>query len=261
MIRAIAEVTEQPTRRAARVPVLGALRLARFALALVLGVILLLVPHLLWRMALPNIPSPIVRLYLRCVCAAAGIRLNRRGVAIDQRVLIVANHVSWTDILALGSAARLTFVAKSEVRDWPGLGLLARLAPTVFVRRDARGEARAQTETITTALRHGSIVLFPEGTTGDGTDVLPFRTTLFAASDYVQPIAIAYGPPPGIVWGRKQHADFAWDGDKPFLPHLAAVVAAGGACCTLTVLPPIGGADRKALAAAARNAIVMALAR
>jgi 1-acyl-sn-glycerol-3-phosphate acyltransferase len=257
-MRAVAEVTEQ-TRT--RIGAIGALRLGRFVIALVVGVVLLLAPHLLWRAAQPNRPSPLARLYLRILSAAAGIRVRRRGIVLGGHALVASNHISWTDILALGGAARLTFVAKAEVRGWPGLGLLARLAPTVFVRRGARGEARQQSEAIAAALRHGPVVLFPEGTTGDGNGVLPFRTTLFAASGLVQPVAIAYDPPPGAVWNREQRAAFAWDGDKRFLPHVAAVIAAGGARCTIDVLPPIRGADRKALATAARDAIVAALAR
>lgn len=239
----------------------GVLRLTRFAAVLVLGVIVLLLPHLAWRIVRPAVPSPFARLYLRMACAGAGLRVAGRGEPFARRTLIVANHVGWSDILVLGGSAQATFVAKAEVRGWPGIGILARLAPTLFVRRGARSEARAQCDVVAAALRRGSVMLFPEGTTGSGAEVLPFRSTLFATAGVVQPVAIAYDPPPGVRWSEADRAAFAWDGDKPFLPHLIAVIAAGGACCTVTALPPIRGADRKALARAAREAIVGALAR
>lgn len=260
-MQAVTDVSGHREHRSTAPGLRGAIRVLRFASVLVIGVAVLLIPHVAWRLLRPGRPSPIARACLRLLCAAAGFAVHRHGPAIGRHALIVANHVSWADILTLGSAAPMTFVAKSEVRGWPGLGLLARLAPTLFVRREARGEAQAQSARVAAALQQGAVALFPEGTTGNGSHVLPFRSALFAGAAQVQPVAIAYGPPPGRHWTTDQRAAFAWDGDKPFLPHVIAVIAAGGARCTLTALPPVCNIDRKACAAAARDAIVAALAR
>jgi 1-acyl-sn-glycerol-3-phosphate acyltransferase len=116
--------------------------------------------------------------------------------AIDPGALVVANHISWTDILVLGSLRPMAFVAKSEVRGWPLLGILARLHGTLFIRRGDRGGVAGQVDRITAALERGPVVLFPEGTTGNGADVLPFRSTLFAAAAgrWVQPVTLRYRP-------------------------------------------------------------------
>ena len=146
---------------------------------------------------------------------------------MDHAGTIVANHSSWLDIFALNAAGPLYFVSKAEVAAWPGIGWLARATGTVFVRRERR-EARAQTGVFERRLAAGHrLLFFPEGTSSDGQQVLPFKPTLFAAlfagelSDlWVQPVSVVYRPPNGA-----DIRTYAWWGDMDFGPHLLAMLA------------------------------------
>jgi lyso-ornithine lipid O-acyltransferase len=236
---------------------LAAVRLARFGLLLIASFLLLILPQLFWMAARPRMPSPFACLFLRILAFAAGLRVDIVGERPARSALIVANHISWTDILVLGGAARTAFVARADVRSWPLLGFLARLNATIFIDRTTRLEVTGQGESIMEGLRRGRVVLFPEGTTGIGADVLPFRSALFtaAADCAVQPVALGYVPLDGDLAG------FAWEGDKTFLPHLFRVISSGGARCRVMMLPPIPAAcgDRKTRAAEARRMIRAAL--
>lgn len=196
-------------------------------------------------------------LFCRSLLAGLRIRVRVDGTIADD-ALLVANHISFTDILALGATRPMAFVAKSEVHSWPLLGMLARLNATVFVRRDSPRAAGRQVHALAAALAKGPVALFAEGTTGNGAHVLPFRPALFAAAEgrRVQPVAITYRPR-GRDWETAELAHFAWDGDKAFWPHLLAIAGGPPIDCLLTVLPTMtaGPKDRKALATACREAI------
>lgn len=113
---------------------------------------------------------------------------------IPARGLLVSNHLSYLDILLLGATAPATFVAKREVRSWPVFGWFARLAGTVFVRRERRGDAaRATAEIKETLDKGGLVVLFPEGTSSDGETVLPFKSALLEpAAQKNQPLSVGF---------------------------------------------------------------------
>lgn len=243
-------------------PALAAVRLARVAATIVLGLATLAPPHLAWLAATGGSPSPFARAFHRLLVWSMGIRVVVHAPRSVGRALLVANHVSWTDILVLGSVARTAFVAKSDVRGWPLLGPLARLQPTVFVERGRRTAAFMQVTAVSKALGRGSVAMFPEGTTGDGSAVLPFRSTLLAsaAGRPIRPVAITYRARRSADWGPAGLRAWAWDGDKPFFPHFLRVVACGGADCEVRMLSAVaGGRDRKALAEACRSAIADAL--
>lgn len=237
----------------------GKARLIRFGSVFIAAFTLLILPQLLWMVARPGAPSPFARLFLRSVAIAAGLRVEVTGPEFERSALLVANHISWTDILVLGGLTRTAFVARDDVRRWPVLGLLARLNATIFVNRAARLSVLDQGAALADGLRRGHVLLFPEGTTGNGADVLPFRPALLGAASEcpIQPIAIAYEPRGSAL------AEFAWDGDKSFLPHLLQVIVSGGAHCRISVLPPIpaGHGDRKVRASRARAMIRATLGR
>ncbi len=108
-----------------------------------------------------------------------GVRLRVHG-EIPRAGLIVSNHVSYLDIVALSSVAACAFVSKKEVARWPVFGLYARLGATVFVDRERRGAVAEVADEMRTRLDAGvPLTLFPEGTSTDGSDVLPFRSSLF----------------------------------------------------------------------------------
>src|SRR5262249_10833230 len=133
----------------------------------------------LWRNGAGVLP----RAFLWWVGKVLGLRVILKGeIARSAPVLVVSNHVSWLDIVALGGLVPLSFVAKSEVAGWPIIGTLARLHRAIFVDRTRRSATHDITRLIGHRLVAGdTIVLFGEGTTGDGNRVLPFRPALLAS--------------------------------------------------------------------------------
>jgi 1-acyl-sn-glycerol-3-phosphate acyltransferase len=202
----------------------------------------------------------IARNYYRFLCVLLGIRVRTVGKPAQGRaVLYVSNHVSWTNIVAIGSLRPVAFVAKSEVAKWPLVGITARMQRTVFVERARRNRTGGAVAEIVERLKGGtSVVLFAEGTSSDGNRVLPFRSALLgavtrmAASDVpIQPMAICYTGVHGMPMGRKHRPLVAWYGDLDFLPHIRALIARGAVDAVVTYAEPLAAgteADRKALA-------------
>ncbi|WP_406870299.1 lysophospholipid acyltransferase family protein [Thioclava sp. 'Guangxiensis'] len=204
----------------------------------------------------------IPRLVSRATVAILGIGVTIRGRPMRHAGAVVCNHGSWFDILALNAASNVFFVAKSEVAGWPGIGFLARIAGTVFIRRDPR-EAAAQARLFETRIRAGHrLLFFPEGTSSDTRRVLPFKSTLFQAfftedlraRMWVQPVSLRYHAPSG-----EDPRFYGWWGDMAFAPHLEKLLKARrGGRITLVFHPPLAVAahrDRKALAAACEAAV------
>lgn len=186
-----------------------------------------------------------------------GIRLSTTGAPMAQRGAVVANHTSWLDIFALNSLKRIYFVSKSEVAGWPGIGWLARATGTVFIERNPK-RAREQTEVFQARLLAGhKLLFFPEGTSTDGRQVLPFKTTLFQSffapelreEIWVQPVAVVYHAPPGM-----DPRFYGWWGDMDFATHLlATLIPARQGRIEVIYCDPFRVADfgdRKALAVA-----------
>jgi 1-acyl-sn-glycerol-3-phosphate acyltransferase len=110
---------------------------------------------------------------------------------------MVANHISWLDILVMHAARHCRFVSKSDVRDWPLVGMLATGAGTLFIERTRRKDALRMVKDMADAMRNGDVVaIFPEGTTSDGRELLPFHANLIQAAILanapVQPLSIQF---------------------------------------------------------------------
>lgn len=213
------------------------------------------------------------RFYHRLCTRLLGFRVVVRGRRLpDRPMLFVCNHVSYLDIMVLGSVITGCFVAKSEVAGWPGFGLLAKLQRTVFVERRRSAVAR-HGDAIAERLKGGdNLILFAEGTSSDGTRVLPFKSGLLAAADHrvdgaaltVQPVSIAYTRLNGMPIGRGLRPFLAWFGDMELAPHLWEVVALGRITVVVEFHPATSLAEagsRKALAAACRDRVAAGLAR
>jgi lyso-ornithine lipid O-acyltransferase len=175
------------------------------------------------------------RFYHRGCCRILGLRVRRIGRATTARpVLFAANHISYLDITVFGSLIAGSFVAKTEVARWPLFGWLARLQRSVFIDRRVRSTAR-QRDSIAGRLAAGdALILFPEGTSGDGNRVLPFKSALFSVADHgavgpvaVQPVSIAYTRLDGMPIGRCLRPLFAWYGTMTMAPHLWTVLGLG----------------------------------
>jgi len=182
----------------------------------------------------------VLRLWHKVNCRALGFRIHQKGNLTDKRPLVVAsNHVSWTDIPVIGSRCDVSFIAKADMAAWPVMGWLARLQRTIFIERERRRTSGAQASEIARRLADGeAVVLFAEGTTGDGNGILPFKSTLFGAATmaisegavdkvYIQPLTIAYTRVQGMPMGRRDRPLAAWIGDTELAPHAAALLSAG----------------------------------
>lgn len=139
----------------------------------------------------------IARHWFRNLQRVMGVRVHVSGAPAPGPVLIAANHISWMDIVVLGSHIGTCFVSKSEVATWPVLGWLARQGGTLFVHRGRHDSAERIAHDMTARLaRAERLLFFPEGTTSDGSRVLRFRNRLFqaalAADAPVQPVALRY---------------------------------------------------------------------
>jgi 1-acyl-sn-glycerol-3-phosphate acyltransferase len=202
--------------------------------------------------------------YYRLLIGILGIRVRVVGELVrDRAVLIVSNHVSWADILVVGSIAPLAFISKSEVANWPLVGITAKLQRTVFVDRTRRHQTGDAIAEIVSRLAGGtSMVLFAEGTSSDGNRVLPFRSALmgavkevasrggFAEPVLIQPMSICYTGINGIPMGRQHRPVIAWYGDIDFMPHIKNLMDRGAIDAVVSFGEPIavdGVADRKTM--------------
>lgn len=188
----------------------------------------------------PSRWAAIPRFYFRLFCRILGLRIAARGaLALPGPLLVVANHVSWLDIVVIGSLAPLSFVAKQEVSSWPVFGLMSRLHRSIFIDRTRKRGAHEVNSLLARRLEGGDvIVLFAEGTSGDGNVVLPFKSAVVGAAEQVlreseledmrvQPLAIAYTRVHGVPIGRQGRARYAWYGDMDLLPHFWGVLRGG----------------------------------
>ena len=179
------------------------------------------------------------------------------GRRIHRHTLLVSNHVNWLDILVLGGAVNCAFVSKDELGH-PLIHWLADQNDTVYVKRTHRKGAKDQAIAIAAALEgRKPVVLFPEGTTGPGTHLLPFRSTLLEAANFaarnvaIRPVAVDYGP---------AAAEIGW-ADEPGKDNVLRVLGRKGTLpVVVRILPRLDRAlDRKQLANEAREAIAESL--
>ncbi|MGV3769927.1 MAG: lysophospholipid acyltransferase family protein [Sphingobium phenoxybenzoativorans] len=221
-----------------------------------LGALLVcLPPHLLWKLSGRRSPWP--RVFLGLAARAVGVDLRISGIPLTKDVFFACNHVSWMDILALGGATGTAFIAHDGIEKWPVIGWLAAQNNTIFVARERRRGVTEQVDVLRSALReHQPVTLFPEGTTGDGLTLLPFKPALFAVMmppprDLdVQPVYLDYG---------STAAEIAWHGDEGAGANAARILGRKGKVrLTLHFLDPFDPEDmpdRKAIAAEARKRI------
>ncbi len=252
-----------------------ALRCAALALAFAV----LAPPHWLALRLSGRRPGLAPMLFHRAFLALFSVRVTQSGTPpiLGEGALMLSNHVSWLDIVALGSLRPLSFVAKSEIAGWPVIGPLAGLQRTIFIDRRRRGATATVSAAMGHRLAEGElVVLFAEGTTGDGTRLLPFRSSLVGAARAalqaeagagrvrLQPVAITYPRRNGLPVVRSERAEIAWYGDMELAPHLAAFIANGPMDVHVIWGAPVAFeacSDRKAATAAVEAEVRAALRR
>jgi 1-acyl-sn-glycerol-3-phosphate acyltransferase len=191
-----------------------------------------------------------------------GIEASVDGTVRNGAVLLLANHVSWLDILVIhATCPQARFVSKADVRDWPLLGWLVGAVGTLFIERERKRDALRVVHQVAAALDSGDVVaVFPEGTTGDGTALLPFHANLLQAAIAtnvpVQALALRYADP-----AHRFSPVVAWLGDTTLVDSVWTIARARDLKVHVVLLPPQGSrhADRRALATHVRGAIAAVL--
>jgi len=171
--------------------------------------------------------------WARGVLAVLGVRVHLSGVAQAEPALVVANHVSWLDVVVICASRPALFVCKSEIAAWPGIGWLLRRAGMIFIRRrNLRGVWRANLQLRARFMEQQTVAVFPESTTSDGRDVLPFKPALFQPAVErglpVHPVAIAYSS------GAAAFID-----EMTLVESLVSVAAARDLAVHIALLPPL----------------------
>ena len=248
-------------------------------LGFVLWTLALLPPFLVLRqVAKPRIPD-YTRFYWRGVMAIIGYDVVMRGRPAEDGspVLYVANHASYLDIIVLGSLLHGYFVAKSEVSGWAGFGFLARISRTVFIERNRGATARERNGLLTRFDLGESLILFPEGTSNDGNQVMPFKSSFFSVAEgevrgsdgmprpvAVQPVSVAYTRLDGLPITRALRPYLAWYGDMTLAGHLIGALGLGRITVEVEFHPPVTIAEfgsRKVLSAHCHKVISHGLTR
>ena len=202
--------------------------------------------------------NPVPRFFLAGIGRLAGLRLHTRGEKVQRGAFLLANHVSWLDIPALATTTGSAFIAHDGLAAMPLLKWLCQMNDTVFVARHDRKSVARQVQDVRTAISDtGALTIFPEGTTSDGTGLLPFKSSLLSALEplppgiAVQPVLLDFGP---------EAADIAWVGEEHGLDNFLRLLARRRPIdLTVHFLPVLTGdalANRKAIAQAAREAIL-----
>lgn len=170
--------------------------------------------------------------------------------------LLVGNHLSYLDILVLGALHPLVFVSKAEVHSWPVFGWLARKSGTLFIRRDRRSDLVRVRQEMETAVSAGlTVAFFPEGTTTDGSIILPFHPGLFVGATEnawpVTPVWLGYEMEEGSVAD-----EVCYWGDMRFPSHFLNLLTRRGICARVRQGPALRGiTDRRQLSSDARSAV------
>ncbi|EIC22473.1 lysophospholipid acyltransferase family protein [Thiorhodovibrio frisius] len=210
-----------------------------------------------------------VRWWHARLCRILALEITLCG-QLSERALVVANHISWLDIPVLGAQGSVGFLSKAEVRRWPVIGWMAAVSGTVFIERGAHRFADAIAALRARIAAGFAVVIFPEGTTSDGTAVRRFLPRLFAVAQpaadtgggeaepiRLQPVALRYGS------GPQPDTIAPYIDDDTLVCHLWQVLKHPGIAVRVTFLPSIDarGQGRRQLADQARAAILNALER
>lgn len=206
-------------------------------------------------------------IFHKVILKILAVRVRVSGPLPEPGTLIVSNHVSWLDICTIGSVLPINFVAKADISGWPIFGFLAKLQKTLFIERDRRSDTANQRNAMQDRLLDGScLVLFPEGTTGDGTIVFPFKSSLFAAAEVlgndkpipIQPLSLAFAELSGIPMSRRIRIKYAWIGDVGLLSNMFYVLGSDSFTINLIFHAPtnlVEAGGRKKLAVSAHRQV------
>lgn len=209
---------------------------------------------------------------LICICnrlllKICGVRLLAKSKASGQKpMMIVCNHISYMDVPILGSLLPVRFTPKSEISGWPLISSLCSVTGCIFLTRRADKIEEAKNAIKEALAKEEVVCLYPEGTTGNGIETLPFKSSFFSMAEegingrelYVQPVAIIYRAIGRLPIDRTQWPQIAWYGDMEFVPHFWDFLKLNSLDVEIDFLPPVSISqftDRKSLAEYCRQAI------
>jgi lyso-ornithine lipid O-acyltransferase len=223
------------------------------------GMTLPLMPvQALFKVTSPSLARRFPHVYHRAICKWLGIRVRVEGDLPIRPCLIVSNHASWLDIPVISAALPVSFVARHDVATWPLFGQLAKLQRTVLVDRSRKTTTGDIKNDIEARVASGdTMVLFAEGTSHDGINVLPFKSSFFAAAGDAEivPLTVAYCGVNGLPMTRRERPSYAWYGDSDLEPHLWGALKSGPLEVKLRFHAPLARADRKTMAREAETTI------
>lgn len=207
-----------------------------------------------------NIKAKLIKWWCGGLLRAFNIQVRIYGELPSKNiksVLFVANHVSWADVHALNSKILLRFIAKSDIKSWPIFGYLVSKANTLFIDRSKRQEAGKIVSVTSASLMAGdNLCFFPEGTTTDGTHILPFKSSVLQAAidakTTVWPVAIRYVNLDGGI-----NTQMAYAGEITLMESMQAILNVKNPIVELHFLAPIesNSQNRRDLMHSAFNAI------
>ncbi|MFA7276505.1 MAG: lysophospholipid acyltransferase family protein [Pseudobdellovibrionaceae bacterium] len=230
----------------------------KIALILLWTLPLLIIQLVIFNLTKGDASYIIPRLWHKGVCKIIGITMEVVGEPVEGTQLIyVSNHLSYLDIPVIGAVLKASFVAKEDIAGWPVIGYLARIQQTAFISRSS-AKAKKVAGALDDMLKAGkSLVLFPEGTSSPGTEVLPFKSSLFSlalpkegGAIPIQPFVVDLIRVNGHTPTIAERDLYAWYADMDFAPHIWEFMQNKGATVRLTFLPvatPQADTDRKSL--------------
>lgn len=229
---------------------------------------MLLIGFVLWAGGLPFVQWSaalawqwrcfVFRQWARANGALLGMDLQTGGAAPRGTVMLVANHLSYLDVIALALCCDAVFVAKSEIAHWPLIGFLSRCMGTIFIERQRKRDILRVNALIELALRASrSIIVFPEGTTSAGERVLPFKSSLLEPAVRLGvPVRTASLHYATATYERPAAEAVCWWGEMDFIPHLWRLFQLTSFCAAVHFgAAPLPASDRKTLARIAQARI------
>lgn len=195
----------------------------------------------------------------RSILAVLGFDVRVSGMVPRPPFLLVANHLSYVDVLVLAAHLPCVFVAKAEIRRWPLLGTICRGFGTIFINREERRDIPRVTTELEAALGQGlGVVLFPEGTSSSGSGVLPFRSPLLAPAARLEiPVHYAALGYRTLPEDPPAHLSVCWWGGTRFVPHVLSLVRLRWVGASIDFGDaPLREPDRKILAARLRESVL-----
>ena len=210
----------------------------------------------LWGFAMERVRARVVCVFYTIIGRISGVRMKVEGKISKLRpLMLVANHTSYLDIFVLGTLVPISFTPKLEIRSWPIIGFFCVLADCVFIERRPTDMQRVQKE-MAGRLSNGKVLgLFPEGTTGDGFHIMPFKSGFLSlVEDHdlpLQPVSIAYTHIGEVPLSAENREKIAWIGEASFLDHFWRMLKMPSVEVVVTLYDVeriAGYEDRKALA-------------